>query len=267
MTMDIQNALRLGQFATAAYNPLPTNPVSYPVPLGYQQVQVIYGNDLATDINLVTANVPFGFIARSAAPANEFVVAIRGTESIWEWIQDARFQRVTCPFVDGGGETEDGFTDVYMSLKTAAAGGQRVVDVLRGLMGPIQGATLSITGHSLGSALATLLAVDVAEHNNLNPSVITFASPFVGDPQFVRTYNAEVPDTWRIANFVDAVTKLPPSFWGFDHVDQLFQMNSLLKAKFNPVCCHILATYMFLLGQLAGGGNFQLDPLCRQAAI
>jgi len=101
MAMDLQNALRLGQFATAAYNPLPTNPVSYPVPLGYQQVQVLYGNDLATDINAVKDIVPFGFIARSPAPANDFVVAIRGTESIWEWMQDARFQRVTCPFAAG----------------------------------------------------------------------------------------------------------------------------------------------------------------------
>jgi triacylglycerol lipase len=263
MAMDLQNALRLGQFATAAYNPLPTNPVSYPVRLGYQQVQVLYGNDLATDINAVKDIVPFGFIARSPAPANDFVVAIRGTESIWEWMQDTRFQRVTCPFAAGAGETEDGFTDVYMSLRTSPAGGQRVVDVLRGLMGPIQGATLSITEHSLGASLASLLALDVAENNNLAPSVTTFASPFVGDPQFARSYNAEVPDTSRIANLVDAVPKLPPSFWGFDHVDQAFQVNSLLKAKFNPVCCHILSTYMFLLGQLAGGGNFQLDPTCR----
>jgi hypothetical protein len=261
--MDIQNALKLGQFASAAYNPLPTNPVSYAVPLGYQQVQVLYGNDLATDINAVKDIVPFGFIARSPAPANDFVVAIRGTESIWEWIQDARFQRVTCPFAGGAGETEDGFTDVYMSLSTSPAGGPRAVDVLRGLLSPIQGATLSITGHSLGAALATLLALDVAENNNLAPSVTTFASPLVGDPQFARTYNAEVPSTSRIANLVDAVPKLPPSVWGYDHADQLFQINSLLKAKFNPVCCHILSTYLFLLSQPAGGGNFPVDPACR----
>lgn len=263
MAMDLQKALNLGQFVNAAYNPLPTNPVTYPVPLGYQQVQVLYGNDLATDINAVEVVVPFGFIARSPAPANDFVVAIRGTESIWEWVQDARFQRVACPFAAGAGETEDGFTDVYMSLNTSPAGGLRVVDVLRGLLGPIQGATLSVTGHSLGAALATLLVLDVAENNNLAPSVTTFASPFVGDPQFVRTYNAEVPDTWRIGNVVDVVTKLPPSVWGFDHVDQLSQVNSFLKTKFNPVCCHILSTYLFLLSQIAGGGNFPLDPACR----
>jgi predicted lipase len=263
MTMDIQKALKLGQFVTAAYNPLTTNPATYPVPLGYQQVQAIYGNDLATDINAVKDIVPFGFIARSPAPANDFVVAIRGTESIWEWVQDARFNKIPCPFASGAGETEDGFSDVYMSLSTSAAAGPRVVETLRTLLAANPGATLNITGHSLGAALATLLALDVAENNNLAPSVITFASPLVGDPQFARTYDVEVPDTWRIANLVDAVTKLPPALWDYDHVDQLFQVNSLFKAKFNPVCCHILTTYMFLLSQLAGTGPFPLDPACK----
>jgi predicted lipase len=121
------------------------------------------------------------------------------------------------------------------------------------------------TGHSLGSALATLLALDVVENDAFaTPSVTTFASPLVGDTQFARTYNSEVPDTWRIANWVDLVTKLPSSLWGYDHIDWLFPVNSLGKAKFNPLCDHILTTYLFLLNQLAPAGNFPLDPACQR---
>jgi len=264
MAMDIQKALKLGQFVAAAYSPVSTNPVKYSPPFNYQVVQVLYGNDLATDVNAIKVVVPFGFVARSPQPAdNDFVVAIRGTEDIWEWMQDARFLMVTCPFNPGAGKTEDGFSDVYMSMNVNPGGGPRVVDALRTLLAAVPNATLSITGHSLGSALATLLALDVVKQNAFaTPSVITLASPLVGDPQFARTYNAAVPDTWRIANWVDMVPRLPPSNWGFDPVDQLFQVSSLGKAKANPYCAHILPTYLYLLSQIAGAGGFALDPAC-----
>jgi hypothetical protein len=264
MAMDVNNALRLAQFVNAAYNPVSINPIKYSIPFNYQLVQVLYANDLATDVNPIKDVVPFGFIAQSPAPAaTDFVVAIRGTQSIWEWMQDARFLQVDCPFAVGAGKTEDGFAAVYMSMNVNPAGGPRVVDALRTLLAPVPNATLSITGHSLGAGLATLLALDVVENNAFaKPSVVTLASPLVGDTQFARTYNAEVPNTWRIANWVDAVTKLPPSLWNYDHADQLFQANSLFKAMLNPVCCHILPTYMFLLGELAGT-SFPLTQACQ----
>ena len=265
MAMDLQRALNLGQFVSAAENPVSTSPIQYAIPFGFQRVQVIYGNDLATDINAVKDIVPFGFIAKSPDPANDFVVAIRGTDSIWEWIQDARFDRVTCPCAPAAGESDDGFTDVYESLVVAADGsGARVVDVLRGLLNSVGNATLAITGHSLGAALATLLALEVTRSGAFaTPEVITFASPLVGNPQFAGAYNAAVPNPWRIANLVDIVPKLPPPFWGYEHVNQLFSVNSLGKARLDPVCAHHLTTYLFLLGQLAGAGGFPLDPKCQ----
>ena|ERR1022692_496584 len=106
-----------------------------------------------------------------------------------------------------------------MSMNVNPGGGPRAVDALRALLAPVPNATLNITGHSLGSALATLLALDVVENSAFaKPSVTTLASPMVGDTQFARTYNTEVPDTWRIANWMDLVPKLPPSNWGYDHV-------------------------------------------------
>jgi triacylglycerol lipase len=264
MPMNIQRALTLGQFVNAAENPTAANPLTYAIPFGFQLVQAIYGNDLATDIGGPKDIVPFGFIAKSPAPANDFVVAIRGTASIWEWIQDARFLRVACPCAKGAGESEDGFTGVYQSLVVASTGGiPRVVDVLRGILGPLANATLAITGHSLGAALATLLALEVTESGAFaTPEVITFASPLVGDPQFARTYNTEVPNTWRLANELDLVPKMPPSVWGYDHADQLSSLNSFLKVKMEPACCHHLTTYLHLLNLLSPGGNFPLDGNC-----
>jgi predicted lipase len=70
--------------------------------------------------------------------------------------------------------------------------------------------SLTICGHSLGGALATLLALDVAANTIFkNPTIYTYASPRTGDALFARTYNQVLPNTYRIANRVDMVPKLP----------------------------------------------------------
>ena len=74
MAMDIQKALKLGQFVSAAYSPVGSSPVKYALPFNYQVVQVLYANDLATDINAIKAVVPFGFIAQSPPPALMFML-------------------------------------------------------------------------------------------------------------------------------------------------------------------------------------------------
>ena len=70
--------------------------------------------------------------------------------------------------------------------------------------------SLTICGHSLGGALVTLLALDVAANTTFkNPTVYTYASPRTGDPSFASTYNQVVTNTFRIANRIDLVPKLP----------------------------------------------------------
>ena len=171
--------------------------------MNYEVVTTFYGNDLATDINPGRALdiVSFGFVAQD--PAGNVVVAIRGTEGILEWVQDAKFLAVKCPFLAGAGLTEDGFTAVYQSLRVAQdPASKRLVDALPGLPFPRPIASLVIAGHSLGGALATLLALDVAANTALgnNLKAWTFASPRTGDPSFADTYNQVVPNTVRIAN-------------------------------------------------------------------
>ena len=162
--------------------------------------------------------VSIGLILQ-AAGTGEVVIAIRGTEGILEWIHDAEFLLVTCPFLAGAGHTEDGFTDMYTSLRTGvAADSPSVVDALATLPFPQPVSSLTICGHSLGAALATLLALDVAANSTFkNPTVYTYASPRTGDPSFASTYNQVVPNTFRIANRMDLVPKLPfPPF--YEHV-------------------------------------------------
>lgn len=239
-TFSIPQALQLGRFVLAAYDLFTANdPPGFAPPDGYSLVSKIYADD-------ITDGVPdykvFGFIARSGS---DVIVAIRGTEGVLEWIMDALFLPVPFPYVSAG-RTERGFTDFYSSFHTGPdSSTPRVVDALRGLTADGTVQTLRITGHSLGSALATLLAIDVAGNGVFaSPTVYTFASPRVGDKVFAGTYDSLVPVCWRIANLNDIVTQLPPSFAGYVHVDAEVPINSDDRTKHTLRCWHALLTYL-----------------------
>jgi hypothetical protein len=277
--MDLNRAIQFGLLVKAAEAVPPANtanaagqtiPAMYdPNNIGYKVVTTIYGNDLATDMNPGRGNqiVSFGFILK--APNNDVVITIRGTEGIWEWIHDADFFTVRCPFLAGAGSTEDGFTAIYNSLRVGVATtSARVVDALAALPFNQAANSLTICGHSLGGALATLLALDVAGNTNFkSPTVYTYASPRTGDALFAHTYNQVAPNTYRIANRVDIVPKLPlPPL--YEHVVGLYELNSIkltppkFLVKCELACEHHMTSYLHLLSLLAGKTVQPLDAAC-----
>jgi hypothetical protein len=231
----------------------------------------IYANDLATDMNPTRGVdlVSIGLILQ-AAGSGDVVIAIRGTEGILEWIHDAEFLQVTCPFLAGAGHTEDGFTAMYSSLRTGvAAGSPSVVGALATLPFTQPVGSVTICGHSLGGALATLLALDVAANSSFkNPTVYTYASPRTGDPSFASTFDQVVRNSFRIANRIDLVPKLPfPPL--YEHVAELFDLNPIQLLPFPKIlvkptipCEHVLDTYLHLLSVVSGGPVLPLDPDC-----
>jgi len=83
-------------------------------------------------------------------------------------------------------------------------------------------ASILLTGHSLGGALAVLTA---AEFHRLIPgrvaSVYTFGMPRVGDVSFAVAYHQMLgPRTFRLVHGEDIVPTVAPSFLGFRHVGQ-----------------------------------------------
>lgn len=247
------------------YNPGDVINVTYGViNIDYTVVATVYGNDLATDVNPARAAqiVSFGFIAQDAA--GNAVVSIRGTEGILEWLQDARFLAVKCPFLTGAGCTEDGFTAVYESLRVSPdPASARVVEALPKLAFPRPITSLTLCGHSLGGALVTLCALDIAANTQFkHPMVYSYASPRTGDSSFADTYNQVVPDTFRFANRLDIVPKvpLPPPY---EHVLGLQDLNPLLNVKLEILCEHHLTTYTHLISSLGGGTVLPLDVECK----
>jgi hypothetical protein len=279
--MDLNTAILLGLLEQQVEGILPSNltdatgqtlSVSYNgTAINYTVITTIYGNDLATDMNPERGKqiVSFGVILQD--PQGNVVIAIRGTDGIWEWVHDAEFLAVPCPFLQSAGWTDDGFTAIYKSLRVGTtASSTTVVQALTSLPFKLPINSVTICGHSLGGALVTLLALDIAANTSFkNPTVYSYASPRTGDPVFVTAYNGLVPSTSRIANRMDIVPKLPlPPQYG--HVNTLVDINSVslgippkLLVKMDIGCEHHMTTYLYLLSLKNGPAlTLPLDPTC-----
>jgi predicted lipase len=277
-TFDVATAIKLGQLLNTTYDTSPsdlTNQAGQKISVGgtdYTVVTTIYANDLSTDIDPSRSDdeVSIGLICQDQTGA--VAIAIRGTEGTLEWIHDADFLLVPCPFLTGAGHTEDGFTAMYESLRTGvAANSPSVVKALATLSFPRPVSSVTICGHSLGGALATLLALDVAANSAFkNPAVYTFGSPRTGDSLFASTYDQVVKNSYRVANRLDIVPTLPPPV-DYDHVLNPHELNPIqllplppkVLVKFNPGCEHSLQTYLYLLSLQSGGPVLPLESSCQ----
>lgn len=156
------------------------------------------GYDLLADLRArpngwFTKDERFGFVARNQKSGAVFVT-FRGTESAEDWLSNITFPQVKHPW----GMVEDGFSHLYdqcsASVKNAVAAAN-----------PAQ---LIVTGHSLGSALATLAAADLVIAN-FTPAIYTFASPRTGNIDFANKFDQSINTKWRVANTEDIVTTVP----------------------------------------------------------
>ena len=263
--MDWQAAIHYARLVKAAADIAPdaecgTN-VTVPmqgVPISYAVLGNIFANDLATESNDARRElvVSIGYVAQD--DAGNVVVAIRGTHGIHEWLHDFRYFAVPCPFLPDAGHTEDGFTEVYMSLRVGShKDSPRIRDAIAAMSFPQPVESLTICGHSLGAALATLLALDLAANTQYKDvSLFTYASPRTGDSRFAEVFNQYVPKTIRIANQSDLITEVPPDFLGrisqYRHVEATAVLDPGDAVGKHILCMHHLTTYLHLMAAKAG---------------
>ena len=131
--------------------------------------------------------------------------------------------------------------------------------------------TLLVTGHSLGGALATLCAIDIASLHlvKLDLQVYTLGSPRVGDTLFAYLYNYLVPKTYRIVNQDDLVPHLPAQDFGFLHVpteawippgDSPSQIVICSSTAEDPSCSDSVNPINYSIDDHLDYFNLQLDP-------
>lgn len=129
-------------------------------------------------------------------PCDPLILACRGTSSVQDALVDVSLQLV--PFVFADGSKKDG-VNVHRGFYGQFKGIMPQVDKLyRGHLAG--GGTLVCTGHSLGSAVAALVALYYGQMHPGKVSYVGFGTPRVGNGGFVKLFNSVVKSPVRVCN-------------------------------------------------------------------
>jgi triacylglycerol lipase len=249
-TISMEKLIDWGKFVKVAYEMYAQNHLSPVVstdfPAGWELVANL---TMIPRLEKLKEREFAGYIARSTDNPLHQAVIIRGTESALDWLSDFEFVLETFHEVPNGGKTESGFTNLYRSMMVeyadASLPSQSLMESIDTLP---QGTELLVTGHSLGSSLATLHAF-LAGSKNIDVELVTFASPRVGDKHFVEAFQRmNIPST-RVFNKPDIVPQVPVEIAGYHHLEPGLEINStLFPIKHSIPCYHALSTYLYVLG-------------------
>ncbi|KAG2679798.1 hypothetical protein I3843_11G067600 [Carya illinoinensis] len=233
----------------------------------------------------------------------DIIIALRGTATCLEWAENVRAQLVqiqednddnSIDPTQRQSKVECGFLSLHKTSGSHVPSlADSVVEEIQRLMDLYKDETLSITvtGHSLGAALALLVADEIGTRAlNVPPvAVFSFGGPRVGNKAFANRMNAQNVKVLRIVNSQDVITKVPGVFVGeeldqklrntrvgavvdmleknmpleyYSHVGTELRvdtkMSPYLKPNADMACCHDLEAYLHLVdGFLASDVPFR----------
>ncbi|KAE9445168.1 hypothetical protein C3L33_22934, partial [Rhododendron williamsianum] len=171
----------------------------------------------------------------------DVVVALRGTATCLEWLENFRATLTKIPDSGSGPDpdlkgamVESGFLSLYTSGSENNPSLQYLVreEIQRLLQNyGDEPMSITITGHSLGAALATLVAYDINTTFKHAPlvTVISFGGPRVGDRSFRHRLEKQGTKVLRIVNSDDLITKLPGFVMDTDDDDDVAGGNEYVQ--------------------------------------
>ena len=172
------------------------------------------------------------------------ILVFRGTQTQAEWLQNLNAKQVKYDASDGKdyGVVHEGFLGLTRKLNPDPVAIAKQLDPT---------IPCYITGHSLGAAVATLVAMEIARQvPQLKDQIqlYTFAGPRVGSPEFVKAHSQLIPNSYRIVNLADSVPLVPPVSMGnsYTHVGQKWAFLAQLE---DSLLNHVVDTYQTALKQ------------------
>ncbi|KGN44760.1 phospholipase A1-Igamma2, chloroplastic [Cucumis sativus] len=230
----------------------------------------------------------------------DILIAWRGTVTRLEWVADMTnilnpisSRKIQCP--DPSVKVEFGFLDLYTDKDEECefckySAREQILAEMKRLLEKYkeEEVSITITGHSLGSALATLSAYDIAETGlnktsagrDVHISVFSFGGPRVGNMRFSERMNDLGVKVLRVVNIHDIVPKSPGLFlneklppwllkmttwlpWSYVHVGVELELDHLespyLRRSTDAGCSHNLEAHLHLLDGYQGKGmKFEL---------
>ncbi|XP_061375886.1 phospholipase A(1) DAD1, chloroplastic-like [Gastrolobium bilobum] len=172
----------------------------------------------------------------------DIVIALRGTATWLEWLENFRANLTKLPYDMTGSSrssssrcdcesnnglgcmVQNGFLSLYVSKTTKCPSLQEMVreEIARVIQTygdePL---SLTITGHSLGAALAILSAYDITTTLKNAPmvTVVSFGGPRVGNDIFRNHLEQSGTRILRVVNSDDVITKVPGLVVNSDDVE------------------------------------------------
>ena len=190
--------------------------------------------------------VCYGYLARNSQ--GMFAAVVRGTDGAEEWFDDFDFfpRNPNAPLQ---GMVESGFYEIFDSMNYQPLGGSAASRLANGIAQVVGAAPIVVLGHSLGAALGTFLAAELADRNNApNVAACLFASPKPGNKAFADYFASKISD-YVVYNYEhDIVPDTPPvGFSPLSNVTVLSTGNSSAQIGSDKACCHHLICYIALL--------------------
>lgn len=214
----------------------------------------------------------FGFVAKSNSDPNCYVAAVRGTDGIVEWVIDAEFIPVPHPRHPGC-TVEQGFWNVYqtMSLANPVTGVTTHQNAGEGIEEMVGAAgSIVVTGHSLGSALATYLAEDLSERLPTKVSACLFASPLTGNAAWTTLFDTNVGD-YRLFNYIlDVVSHVPTRSIGFaalPKVTVIQPATAQAGVELSLLCNHHAICYCAMIDNAVARPTIPIDADCNACIL
>ncbi|XP_010274200.1 PREDICTED: phospholipase A1-Igamma2, chloroplastic-like isoform X2 [Nelumbo nucifera] len=207
----------------------------------------------------------------------DITIAWRGTVTRLEWIADlmdflrpVSSDKIPCP--DPSVKVESGFLDVYTDKDETCrfckySAREQILSEVKRLTQqyPDEELSITMTGHSLGSALAMLSAYDIAETGvnvtgdgrAVPVTVFSFSGPRVGNVRFKERVERLGVKVLRVVNVHDTVPKVPGILFN-EHVPELVHR----LAQWLPWCYSHVGVELTLDHKHSPFLNGTGDPSC-----
>ncbi|KAF1842365.1 alpha/beta-hydrolase [Cucurbitaria berberidis CBS 394.84] len=145
------------------------------------------------------------------------IVSFRGSTSIDAWRTNFEFD-TTATDICSGCTAHHGFWNSWLDAR------DRVIPAVKQASTTFPSYQITVTGHSLGAAIATLGAAQL-RNSGYTAALYTFGSPRIGGTKISSYISNQSGGNYRVTHWNDPVPKLPLLTMGYVHTSPEYYIN------------------------------------------